>query len=205
MFNFFKKKRVRKSWKDVTLKEFLELQDLLKIEDETERLMAVSELLLGEEVLDLPLTEFVKKTQALEFIKEPLPEDNPPKNVEVNGRKYYLDCLLGNLKTGQYIDYINHAKAGDIAKMLSVFIIPEGHKYNDGYDMEEVFDDINDLPIPVVNSAAFFFERQFRLFIKIFRRYSTSRLRKMKIDENTKKLLIEMVNNSTDTVLFHTS
>lgn len=205
MFDFLKKKRNKKSWKDVTLKEFLELQDLLKIEDETERLMAVSELLLGEEVLDLPLTEFVRRTKEIEFIKDPLPQDTPPKTIKVNGRKYFLDCLLGNLKTGQYIDYINHAKAGDMAKMLSVFIIPEGHKYNDGYDMEQVFEDINDLPIPVVNSAAFFFERQFRLFIRIFRRYSVSRLKKMKIDENTKKLLIGMVNNSTGTVLSHTS
>lgn len=189
------------SWKDVTLKQFMELQELLKIEDETDRLLAVAELLLGEEVVDLPIAEFTKRVREIDFIKNPLPDEAPQKKIEVNGRKYNVDCLLGNIKTGQYIDYINHGNSGDFAKMLSVFLIPEGHKYNDGYDMEEVFSDINDLPITFVNSAAFFFARQFKTFIQIFQRYSIKQLKKMKIDKQTKKSMIEVLDKSMDMAL----
>ena len=199
------KKDNKMTWFDVTLRQFQELQELFKIEDETERLLAIAELLLGDDVTNLPINEFAQKIKVLEFMKEPIPEGNPIKKVEVNGRKYYMDCLLGNVTTAQYIDYTNHAKANDICKMMSVFLIPDGHKYNDGYDIEQVFKDVNDLPIPIVNSAAFFFGKQFKLFMEIFQRCSTRKLKKTKMPKKVKKAAIKVVEKSTDMVLSHLS
>lgn len=199
------KKDNKMTWFDVTLRQFQELQELFKIEDETERLLAIAELLLGDDVTNLPINEFAQKIKVLEFMKEPIPEGNPIKKVEVNGRKYYMDCLLGNVTAAQYIDYTNHAKANDICKMMSVFLIPDGHKYNDGYDIEQVFKDVNDLPIPIVNSAAFFFGKQFKLFMEIFQRCSTRKLKKTKMPKKVKKAAIKVVEKSTDMVLSHLS
>ena len=106
--------------------------------------------------------------------------------VRLRSRKYYFDCLLGNVTTAQYVDFINYSKTSDIVKMLSVFMIPEGHKYNDGYDMLEVFEDIQDMPIPILYSASFFFNRQFATFIKIFQRYSMKQLKKVKLPKEVK-------------------
>lgn len=189
------------SWYNVTLKQFLLLQDALKIEDENERMFLVAEALLGSDVTKLPLQEFNKKVQELGFLKESIPESIPPKKVEVNGRKYYIDCLLGNISTAQYIDYVNHSKTNDINKMMSVFLIPEGHKYNDGYNMLQVFDDINDLPIPIVNGVSFFFKRQLETFIRIFQRYSIRKLKKTNLPKEAKKAAIEMVEKSVDLLL----
>ena len=199
------KKDKKMTWYDVTYRQFQMLQELSVMEDENEIMLSIAELLLGEQVTDLPLSEFAKTVKQLDFLKDSLPEDvNPPKKVEVNGRKYYMDCLLGNVSTAQYIDYINHAKTNDVCKMMSVFLIPEGHKYNDGYDMEEVFNDIQDLPIPVINSTAFFFGRQFNAYMKIFRRYSVKQIKKTNLPKEMKEKLIKIVKDSSDLASFPT-
>ena len=81
------------------------------------------------------------------------------KDIKVNGREYYFDGLLGKITTAQYIDFQNYQKNNDEQKSFSVFIIPKGHKYNDGYDIEQVFNDILDVPVPVLFSASFFLSR----------------------------------------------
>lgn len=200
-----KDKEKKMTWYDVTLGQYKRLVEAFNIENEEERLMEVTRILLGDEVLDLSLQDFFARTKELEFIKEEMPSGNPPKTLKINNREYYMDCLLGNITTAQYIDYANHSKTGDMAKMLSVFIIPKNHKYNDGYDMLQVFNDINDIPIPVVNSAAFFFSKQFSKFLEIFQRYSIKSIKRTKLPKETKKQLVKVVENSLGSVLYHLS
>lgn len=190
-------------WNDVKLYQFNKLQDLLSIENEQERMIEIAELLLGEDVLDLPVAEFAKKLKELKFLQENMPTNVPPKKVTVNGRKYYIDCLLGNISTAQYVDFTNHSNSNDISKMLSVFLIPEGHKYNDGYDMLEVINDINDLPVTVVNDTAFFFGRHFSVFMKTFQSYSIKKIKKTNMPKEAKENLIKVVENSVDLALCH--
>lgn len=189
-------KEKKLTWYDVKLSQFKELQQLIDIKDETERVIAISELILGNDVTSLPIKEFNEEVKKLEFLKEEIPSTVPPKKLTINDRKYYMDCLLGNITTAQYIDYVNHCDTGDMAKMLSVFIIPEGHKYNDGYDMIEVINDINDLPIPVVNSAAFFFSKHFSIFMRTFQSYSIKTIKKTNLPKEVKENLIKIMKDS---------
>ena len=86
-------------------------------------------------------------------------------------------------------------------KILSVFFIPEGHKYNDGYDMLQVITDIGELPIPVVESAAFFFERQLVKFMEIFQSYSIKRIKKTKMPKEQKEKVIKIIQESMKLIL----
>lgn len=159
------------NWSDVNLRQFIKIQDIVSGNgDETEKLISVMEVLLGEDVLGLPVSEFHKKAKEIEFVYKEVPSRSVPKTITVNNRKYKVDGLLGNITTSQYIDFTNYMKAKDYTQMLTPFIIPDGHKYNDGYDMEQVVSDIGDLDIITVNSIAFFFRKQFELFTRIFRR-----------------------------------
>ena len=184
------------NWYNVNLNQFILLQDVFNIEDDTERMISVAEIILGNDITNLPLKEFNEQMKRLEFLKEEIPSAVPPKKFEINGKKYFMDCLLGNITTAQYIDFNNHSNTGDFAKMLSVFIIPEGHTYNDGYDMLEVINDIGMLPIPIVNSTAFFFRRQFSVFIQIFQRYSAKQIKKTNIPKKVKEKLIKIIKDS---------
>jgi len=189
-------------WNDVTLSQFLELQQIMKIEDDTDKMLSLAELFFGEDVTSLPLPEFNKKMKELQFLETEVPTNHIVKKVTINGREYTIDGLLGHVSTAQYIDFTNYMKdPNNIDKVLSVFFIPKGHKYNDGYDMEEVIRDMGSLPIDIALSESFFFSRQFAKFIKIFQSYSTKQLKKTDLPKQVKKNLIKVVDNSVDLVL----
>lgn len=188
------------TWNDVKLYQFLKLKDYLKIEDEAERMLSIAELMFGEEVTDLPLAEFNKKFKELKFLEEPPKTVVPPKKLTINDHKYHLDCMLGNITTAQYIDYINHCKTNDLCKMLSVFVVPDGHKYNDGYDMEEVMNDINMMPVTMVNSISVFMLRQLQLFIRIFHKSSEKKIRRMQLPKKEKEAMIAMMDKAVGIV-----
>lgn len=180
-------------WNKITLNQFNELQKALEISDETERLITISEIVFGEEVTNLPIAEFNKKIKELDFLYKEIPNNHLVKSIKVNGREYKVDGLLGHITTAQYIDFINHNKSDDIAKKLSVFFIPKGHTYNDEYDMLQVIEDMGYLPMDVVNSTAFFFNRQLAKFIQIFLSSLKKKVKKMKITEEQKqKILTEI-------------
>lgn len=190
------------NWYNIDLKTFKELQTVLEIEDETERVIAMAELILGEDVTDLPLREFNEQLKKLEFLTTEVPESIPPKKVEINGRVYDVTSLLGNITTAQYLDFMNHIKSDDTARMLSAFVVPKGHKYNDGYDMQEVIKDMDDMPVPVANSITSFFKAQFAKFIKIFQSSSIKKVKKDKtLSKEDKERIIKLIKSSAELVL----
>ena len=188
-------------WNNIKYRTLLDIREAANIEDENERAYAIMEAVFGEDVLDLPLKDFNEKCKELQFLQKPIPNDLHVKNIKVNGREYYFDGLLGKITTAQYIDFQNYQKNNEEQKAFSVFIIPKGHKYNDGYDMEQVFDDILDVPVPVLFSASFFFSRQFELFIRIFRRYSIKQMKKLGLPKDAMENLEKVVNLSTTMML----
>lgn len=148
-----------RGWENITYRQLLDIREAANIEDENERVYAIMEAVFGEDVLNLPLKDFNEKCKELQFLQKQIPNDLHVKNIKVNGREYYFDGLLGKITTAQYIDFQNYQKANNEYKSFSVFIIPKGHTYNDGYDMEQVFNDILDVPVPILFSASFFFIR----------------------------------------------
>ena len=188
-------------WSDIKYRTLLDIREAANIEDENERVFAIMEAVFGEDVLDLPLKDFNEKCKELQFLQKQIPNDLHVKDIKVNGREYYFDGLLGKITTAQYIDFQNYQKNNDEQKVFSVFIIPKDHKYNDGYDMEQVFNDILDIPVPVLFSASFFFSRQFELFIRIFRRYSIKQMKKLGLPKEAMENLEKVVNLSTTMML----
>lgn len=188
------------NWSNITFRQFRDLQSALEVEDETEKAIAITQAIYGKDVIELSLPEFNKLCKNLAFLSTEIPNNITVKEVKVNGREYYFDGLLGKISTAQYIDFQNYLKMDDEAKTFSVFMIPKGHKYNDGYDMEQVFEDILDMPITVLNSASFFFTRQFNLFIRIFQRYSMKNLKKLKLPKKLKQNLETILTNSNSLI-----
>lgn len=147
------------TWNDITYRQLLDIREAAENADDNEKVYAIMEAVFGESVLDLDLKDFALKCKEIEFLQKEIPNDLHVKDIKVNGREYYFDGFLGKITTAQYIDFQNYQKANDEYKSFSVFIIPKGHSYNDGYDMEQVFNDILDIPVPVLFSASFFFIR----------------------------------------------
>lgn len=181
------------TWNQITLNQFKQIQQAMQIEDENEKIIALSEIIYGDNVTDLPLSDYIANVKELNFLQTDIPNDRTVKQVNVNGRQYRFDGLLGNITTAQYLDYVNHSKSQDVARMLSVFFIPKDHKYNDGYDMQQVINDIGEMPIDIVMSSAFFFNRQLSEFIRIFRYSLTKKIKKMKVNKMRQLMMLQLL------------
>lgn len=202
------------TWNDITYRQFLAIKDAMSLDNDEERLEAVAQAVYGEKVLEEPMIEFNKKCRALDFLKTEIPNDINVKKVKVGDREYYFDGMLGQISAAQYFDFQNHLKNKDEVKCFSVFFLPieyeydkKGkkvktikHKYNDGYDMEQVFEDILEMPVPIVISANFFFNRQFQLYIKIFQHYSIKQIKNQKLPKNLTKALEKVIMTSNNLV-----
>lgn len=185
IFNLFNRKKELKkaTWEDITLGMFYKIRDILACTDEF-TIPNLIELIYKVDVTNLSITK--TSQYDISFLEKEL----PTKNVKLkdtyilNGRKYSSNINLTEVTTAQFIDFTNYSKEKDARyeKLLSVFVVPKGHRYNDGYDLMEVQDDILQMPIADVQSLAFFMIEQFRAFAIIFQHYLMEEASKMPKD-----------------------
>lgn len=193
-----------KGWDDVTYTNFMAITAIVtnkELDDLDKTILIYSELTETpiEEIREKPIGEIKKLTDSLEFMNKPCPEKHP-RTVKVNGREYSLTINPEHLTVAQYIDFSTQFnkrdKEDNTAEILSVFIIPINHTYNDGYDMEEVVNDIMDLPYPIINGMSAFFLMLYQLLMDSLRKTAVKKMRKAlksSINEEEKKKLKEAI------------
>lgn len=179
-----------KDYKDINLKTFLLIQDLLAEPDDYTALNII-DLVYGVDSANMPVSEL--KGYSIEFLKTDVPNVKIQDKYTINGTEYDSNFNLTVVTTAQFIDYQNYLKEEkpQMNKLLSVFFIPAGHKYNDGYDMAKVQDDLMYLDVCTVKSAAFFFEKQLMAFASLFQYYLTKSIKKMKLSKEKKKEVLQ--------------
>lgn len=191
MFNIFKQNKIeKKTWSNVTLKMFKEIQDLLEAPDDyTEA--NLRQLIYGVDTSDMPIAEASKYD--ISFLRNEVDKKNVKlkETYWLNGKKYRSNINLTKVSTAQFIDFTNYAKeeSTDFNKLLSVFVIPDGHNYNDGYNMKEVQEDLLQLDIATVYSLSFFMTKQLQLFAIIFQASLVEEMEKMNLSLTEKKQL----------------
>lgn len=120
-------------------------------------------------VLDLPLPEFRRRAEAAHFLTQPLPRSDGKRIAKA----YRLGDLTlapvtsaAKMTAAQYVDFqqLNSGDPQSLPAMLSCVLVPEGHRYGEGYDFADVRRAIADLL--TVNEAeaisAFFLRRYLR-------------------------------------------
>ena len=159
-----------KTWKDITLRQFNKIQDLLQEIDEYTTLNII-DVIYNVDSADMPAMEVMSKyANSLDFLTTTIPTNEKLKETyTINNREYNSNINLTQMTTAQFVDYQNYSKLNpvDISKCLSVFVIPKGHTYNDGYDLKQVQDDIKDLDMVTINTLAFFFKKLYVLLLEI--------------------------------------
>lgn len=158
-----------KTWKDITLRQFNKIQDLLQEIDEYTTLNII-DVLYDVDSANMPAMEVMNKyAHSLDFLMTTIPTNEKLKDTyTINHREYNSNINLTQMTTAQFVDYQNYSKENpvDISKCLSVFVIPKGHTYNDGYDLKQVQDDIKDLDMVTINTLAFFFKKLYILLLE---------------------------------------
>lgn len=161
----------RLSWEDVTFKKYLQIKKVMEEEgDELDKALSFLRILTGTDYSKVPINEYMEKVAELSFLQTDLPTIDVPKTINVNGKKYKVIYDADNMSTAQFFDYMNYIKMPTdekIAYLTAVFLLPDNAKvYNEGYDFQEVVNDVMDMPLQIVNSIAFFLLTKSRASLK---------------------------------------
>lgn len=120
-----------------------------------------------------------------------------PKKININDNVYTVNYNIGKLNMAQYIDFqqtiVNKNYLENLPALLSIFIIPKGHKYNDDYDILELRNILeNNITLDEALSIVFFLKTKSISLIKLKLLYYKLMLKIMRWttrDKQTKEML----------------
>lgn len=181
---------IKKSWNEVTLKEYFEIVNILKDEtlDELEKtdkliltLTSVTPLTLSQ----VTQTDYVNLTKSILFIKDNVKEYKTQKDcLTINGKQFDVDIKLDKVTAGQYMMLQNIMKMDNyedrITKTIGVFIRPKDSKWGEfDYDenVEYLYNNIS--IVDALSLAAFFLHTQKRL-LERFQLYMNKEMKREK-------------------------
>ena len=199
---------VKKSWRDVSINEFYEIKDISEDETMTDyekevALMAYINNMTEEDVWKMNINSFRKLQSEKKWMQEfNFDTKKTFKKITINNNKYTVDVNLQHFSVAQYIDFQTYWPMRDnmrdiIGNILAIFIIPNGHSYNEGYDIAEVVNDIkSSIDIMTANEIIFFFLSSYQTLMKVsvsYLKWMTKR--KFKKDKLKTKQLEEQIQN----------
>lgn len=196
---------VKNSWDQITHNDFEQITQIVSadIPDhyKTVNLISLLSSTSIEEIETLPLSSFFKLRDQLSFLND-VPMDKPlhKDSYTINGRKYNVRANISEIKTAQYLDYTNYSQEepkSDIVKLTSCFLVPEGHEYGDGYDVNQVMSDINDMHFKDVQAIAFFLQRQYGVYTITLIDYLKKEMKKMSLRSKNRKKYKKAINQLT--------
>ena len=185
---------IKRDWTNITLKDFYAIQDIMSIQDEYTTFNLL-DYLYDIDSSNMTLNEVSRYSNSLSFLNDVDDFKNFKCEDEytINGTTYVGFLDISKVSVAQFIDYQNYMKETPIRfeKVLSIFIMPKGHSYNDGYDLQVVQNNILELPFRVVQKVAFFLTKQLQVLSQIILYYLKEEIKTMDIPKEQKQLLVE--------------
>lgn len=190
-----------KRWEDITLRKFNELEKILLDNemsdiDKNSSLLAVLCDCSIDEIESIDYADYIRLNAESNFIKN-VPTIDIRDKYTINGREYELCTDFKKYSTIQFIDFQMLAKDKQKNKhrIIAIFLVPPGAKYGDGsYDIEQVVNDVLDMPILDADACMLFFSIVYNALTIAILKYSKRQMkRKIKREKNKKKreLMIE--------------
>lgn len=185
------------NWEDVTTQQYLEITEIQQRNDtDYNKLLDITAVLNNIDVDEITITNFKDYAENIKFISE----DMPLAEIKDEYDSYTLHKDLTSMSMKQYIDFNNYAKTNDYVGVLSVFLIPKGKQYNEGYDIEEVREYILTMSCVDVISMYAFFLLQSQMYMEHFQEYI--RQKQMKILKERKQRRREKMSKTQIFLLF---
>ena len=153
-----------KSWDTLPIGKYEEIKEIIRSgsEDMDIEILAV---LCGcdvNEILNSPVSDVMALRTQAQFLNTKLKVRDRLRfsSIKIDGVKYNVHTNFKDITTAQYIDFQTFYKdyEKNYCNVLATFIIPDGHKYNDGYDALETAELFREkLSVEVAENACFFF------------------------------------------------
>ena len=175
------------NYRDLPVGKYEEICRLCDTEmTEVDRKVAIVAILTNkteDEVLSLPLDKFTEYAAKSRFLERECPDNLIPavaRSYSVGGFVLLPVTDIRKITAAQYIDFQTFSKERETktVEMLSCFLVPRGHDYNEGYDVLEVHDAIRkEMSVAEVLALLGFF---FGKWLRSMRTTLTSSMRLLK-------------------------
>ena len=184
------------NWTDISIKQYNEIKDLYLDTDlsDEDRLILQIRILFDVDPLKLKTSELHKYVNEMKFLGEKVPKMKIKKEYQLGNNTYTLKKDLRDVRVAQWIDWQNFLKDGgsdtdNYANLLSVFFFPKDvDEYGDGYDIEQVRQDINNhLSIAEAISISSFFLLYRKISLLLFLLYTRRETLKAPLTKEEKK------------------
>lgn len=201
------------SWEKITVNVFEKLNNAINDAEVTgnneidllNKQIAILSVLCDvdeDTIADLHTSEFSRLVNETNFLNE-TPKKNVIDKITLNGKKYEIFLSIGDMTMSQYIDFqtLFPKRDKEFKRILSIFVIPKGCNYNEGYNIEQVINDIGEyMPITDANNIMFFFALAYQSLTKVMLTSLVKEMKKLKKKEkDTAK--VEMMQLAIDQVM----
>ena len=178
------------SWDNISINKYYEIYDILFDETSGEgeinkqvRLVSVITGKSEEEIWNMPLTESTALISKLIFLNKFDIKPRSFSTITVNDEEYDVQADASKMTTSQFVDYQMFTKLpfrDAIDKLLSVFVIPKGHLYNDNYDIVAVQRDFREnMPFKLAQEILGFILSKYRTSLESSLTYLENQIKKM--------------------------
>ena len=156
-----------------------------RLEDDFDRVSATITAIYGltpDDIDNLQLSEYADYVRAIRFLAGDMPKHRVANRYRLDQWQLVPMTDIGRWTTAQYIDFQDMAKAMPdmLVTMLSTLLVPSGHKYNDGYDMDALHRDIgNEMAVAeAVALLDFFLRRSVTTISRMLDSFGTDRTKR---------------------------
>ena len=186
----------KKSFKDINLKDYKKIVEIStrELDSDLEKDIAVLAVLCDcneDDIYNMPLNELKSLLNQIEWVTgyNYTPANKLPNKLKIDGIEYTINPDINKFTVAQYMDFQNFWDKRNeyMGNLLAVFIIPKGHKYNEGYDVMELADRLEEVfSLDDWNNVCFFFLKTWWNSIKHSLISSDLELKKMLKTKNQK-------------------
>jgi hypothetical protein len=201
------------TWKDVTVWQWIQLQNLLqKTEGLTELDIAVKSLAIltnqtENQIDSLTIKELQKELEGIKFITDTLPEPKPVDFIKTPGRKYRCIYDVRNIPYARYLEtkFFGSDVGLNIHKIAASMVMPMKRTWRgwkvasyDSTKHEEYAEDILEAPFEQVYGSIVFFCQVFSDSIKSLAGYFKMESVKGGMTEEEAEMLVQALCDATD-------
>ena len=155
------------SWSTLPIGRYEQIREILRSETEHPDVEILSVLCDCDidTILNMPMVDLMALKDQAMFITKPIKVKDRLKfnSIKIDGVKYDINADFRKVTTAQFIDFQTFYKdyENHYANVLACIIVPEGHKYNEGYDALELAETFKEkLDIETAENVCFFFARR---------------------------------------------
>ncbi len=165
--------------------------------DNLEKQAQVLEVLTGmpaQQLVNLPIIEYAGIVAKSRFLDDDIKKPDVRKQYQCGTWRLVPTSDIRRITTAQYVDFQTFSKkqGHNFVEILSCLLVPEGKRYNEGYDIVEVQQSIRDyMPVSDALAVYAFFFGSLQSSMEALLIYLRARIRMMRIGREQKEISLK--------------